>query len=115
MHKQWWKEAVVYQIYPRSFMDSNGDGIGELYANQPGMHAIFREMRKEVFDHYNLLTVGECIFINPALAALYTDPTRQELDMVFQFDIMWMSRKESAQCLATLILTSPGTPYLYCK
>lgn len=30
MERQWWKEAVVYQIYPRSFMDSNGDGIGDL-------------------------------------------------------------------------------------
>ncbi|WP_370222302.1 alpha-glucosidase [Cytobacillus sp.] len=30
MKKQWWKESVVYQIYPRSFMDSNEDGIGDL-------------------------------------------------------------------------------------
>jgi oligo-1,6-glucosidase len=30
MQKKWWKESVVYQIYPRSFYDSNGDGIGDL-------------------------------------------------------------------------------------
>jgi oligo-1,6-glucosidase len=30
MQKKWWKECVVYQIYPRSFLDSNGDGIGDL-------------------------------------------------------------------------------------
>jgi len=30
MNRTWWKEAVIYQIYPRSFMDSNGDGIGDL-------------------------------------------------------------------------------------
>ena len=30
LNKAWWKEAVVYQIYPRSFVDSNGDGIGDL-------------------------------------------------------------------------------------
>jgi oligo-1,6-glucosidase len=29
-HMAWWKESVVYQIYPRSFLDTNGDGIGDL-------------------------------------------------------------------------------------
>jgi oligo-1,6-glucosidase len=31
MNRTFWKEAVVYQIYPRSFQDSNGDGIGDLH------------------------------------------------------------------------------------
>ncbi|WP_026565130.1 glycoside hydrolase family 13 protein [Bacillus sp. UNC41MFS5] len=49
MEKQWWKESVVYQIYPRSFMDSNGDGIGDLrgiiskldYLNELGVDVIW--------------------------------------------------------------------------
>lgn len=33
--RAWWKSAVIYQIYPSSFFDSNGDGIGDLN----GIHA----------------------------------------------------------------------------
>jgi oligo-1,6-glucosidase len=49
MKKRWWKETVVYQIYPRSFCDSNGDGIGDLrgiiqkldYLNELGVNVIW--------------------------------------------------------------------------
>jgi len=49
MEKKWWKEAIVYQIYPRSFKDSNGDGIGDLagiiqkldYIKNLGVNAIW--------------------------------------------------------------------------
>jgi glycosidase len=30
MERKWWKKAVIYQIYPRSFKESNGDGTGDL-------------------------------------------------------------------------------------
>ena len=47
--RRWWKTAVVYQIYPRSFQDSNGDGIGDLqgivsrldYLKELGIDAIW--------------------------------------------------------------------------
>ena len=45
----WWRQAAVYQIYPRSFADSNGDGIGDLggiisrvpYLQQLGLDAVW--------------------------------------------------------------------------
>ncbi|HTM80887.1 alpha-glucosidase [Asticcacaulis sp.] len=50
--KRWWKEAVVYQVYPRSFYDSNGDGIGDL----PGLI--------EKLDHIKGLGV-DVIWLSP--------------------------------------------------
>lgn len=46
---QWWKDAVIYQVYPRSFCDSNGDGLGDIpgiiskldYLQQLGVDAIW--------------------------------------------------------------------------
>ena len=47
--KTWWKESIVYQIYPRSFQDSDGDGLGDLngitsrmeYLKQLGINVIW--------------------------------------------------------------------------
>ena len=47
--RDWWKNAVIYQIYPRSFQDSNGDGVGDLngitqrldYLQELGVDAIW--------------------------------------------------------------------------
>ena len=49
MKSRWYKDAVVYQIYPRSFCDSNGDGIGDLrgiiskldYIKELGVNAVW--------------------------------------------------------------------------
>ena len=45
----WWKESIFYQVYPRSFKDTNGDGLGDLkgliqqldYIQQLGVTAIW--------------------------------------------------------------------------
>lgn len=52
MNKKWWKEAVVYQVYPRSFKDSNNDGIGDL-------RGII-----EKIDHLDQLGV-DAVWLNP--------------------------------------------------
>lgn len=47
--KNWWRNAVVYQIYPRSFADSNADGIGDIkgitskieYLSELGIDAVW--------------------------------------------------------------------------
>ncbi|MBM3673149.1 MAG: DUF3459 domain-containing protein [Actinobacteria bacterium] len=49
---EWWRDAVCYQIYPRSYMDSNGDGVGDL----PGITSRL--------DHLQWLGV-ECIWLSP--------------------------------------------------
>lgn len=56
IEKKWWKEAVVYQIYPRSFKDSNNDGIGDL----PGI--------TQKLDYIKSLGI-DVVWLNPIFAS----------------------------------------------
>ncbi|WP_119816788.1 glycoside hydrolase family 13 protein [Halalkaliarchaeum desulfuricum] len=58
--REWWKEAVVYQIYPRSFNDSDGDGIGDI----PGI--------REKVDYLDHLGV-DCVWLNPVYESPQVD------------------------------------------
>jgi oligo-1,6-glucosidase len=116
-------------------------------------------MHREVLAHYDVMTVGECHFVDPARGARYAAESRHELSMLFQFDQIfsggdrarlrraieswyaefrrqeaWTTitlgnhdfprlvsvfgddsqhRDSSAKLFATLLLTAPGTPFLY--
>lgn len=65
---------------------THGDGF-RFYAGGPRVHEFLQEMHREVFDGRDgLLTVGETPGVTHEEAALFTDPARRELDMVFQFE-----------------------------
>ena len=73
MNKQWWKEAVIYQIYPRSFNDTSGDGIGDIsgiidkldYIKSLGVDVVWLcpiyespndDNGYDISDYYNIMT-----------------------------------------------------------
>lgn len=58
----------------------------EITANGPLLHTYLQEMNRETFGKYNVLTVGETWGVTPSGALLYTNPDREELSMVFQFE-----------------------------
>jgi glucan 1,6-alpha-glucosidase len=58
----------------------------EITGNGPKLHDYLQEMNRETFGKYDVLTVGETWGATPEIAKLYSDPTRNELSMVFQFE-----------------------------
>jgi len=78
MNRKWWKEAVVYQIYPRSFMDSNGDGIGDLqgiiskldYLKELGVDVIWLSPIYKSPDHDNGYDISDYHNIMPEFGTM---------------------------------------------
>jgi len=58
----------------------------EITGNGPKLHDYLQEMNRETFGKYDVLTVGETWGATPEIAKLYSDPNRNELSMVFQFE-----------------------------
>lgn len=62
------------------------DPMAGITVNGPDLHPFLHEMNRASFGNYDLLTVGETWSADPPAAILYSDPDRQELSMVFQFE-----------------------------
>src|SRR5439155_23597130 len=58
--REWWREAVVYQVYPRSFRDASGDGVGDL----AGI--------REKIDHLAWLGV-DAVWLSPVMKSPMAD------------------------------------------
>ncbi|MDC7219978.1 MAG: alpha-glucosidase [Spirochaetales bacterium] len=67
-----------------------GDEV--LYAHNEGIHNIFREMNRSALSRYDVMTVAEMNRATPAMAGDYVSPRREELDMIFHFEICGLPR-----------------------
>ncbi len=77
------------------------------YVNGPRVHEFLREMHEQVFAGRDaVLTVGEMPGVTIEDAVKFTDPQRRELDMVFQFDHVWVDRGDDPWKLLPLKLTN---------
>ncbi|MDA1477079.1 glycoside hydrolase family 13 protein [Bacillus changyiensis] len=62
--------------------------VGHYHANGPRLHEFIQEMNQEVLSHYDCMTVGEANGADIDVAKKYTDPSRNELNMVITFEHM---------------------------
>lgn len=76
--------------YPDAEFEKFQDTIINYYANGPKIHQYLHEMNQEVLSKFDIMTVGEGPGIDLINGPLYVDAARQELDMVFHFDHMFI-------------------------
>lgn len=100
MQRTWWKEAVVYQIYPRSYYDSNGDGVGDIpgilerldYIKSLGVDVIWLcpvyespndDNGYDISDYYNIMSdYGTMDDFDRLLAGIHERGMRLLMDLV---------------------------------
>lgn len=93
-----WRMDVIASIskdqsYP-DYPEKEGQKYytGKYHSNGPRLHEFLHEMNQEVLSKYDCMTVGEAPGSTPEVARLFTDPKRQELNMIFTFEHMNIDR-----------------------
>lgn len=69
----------------------------QITGNGPKLHDYLQEMHRETFGKHDVLTVGETWGATPEIAKLYSDPKRNELSMVFQFEHIGLDQEEGKE------------------
>ena len=93
-----WRMDVIASIskdqsfpdYPKT--DGRKYYTGKYHSNGPRLHEFIHEMNREVRSKYDCMTVGEAPGSTPEVARLFTDPEREELNMIFTFEHMNIDR-----------------------
>lgn len=80
--------------FPDATIFDQGVAGWEHWANNLLCHQYLREMHNEVLKHYDVLTVGETPFTTTLDGQLYSNPTRNEISMIFQFEHVSIDREE---------------------
>lgn len=96
MMKFWLDKGVdgfrmdVCNLYSKAkdMLDIDENGAEGLYMNGPRVHEYFKEMNKKVFSKYDIMTVGETPGVSPQHARDYVGEDRDELNMLFHFELM---------------------------
>ncbi|MDR0452797.1 MAG: alpha-glucosidase [Treponema sp.] len=85
---------VINVLYKSSLADGRQGPLPgmEFYVCQEGNHEILRELRRDVLDKYDCVTVGEAVMVDVERAKLLCDESRKELDMIFYFEHLQVDR-----------------------
>ncbi|CAL8900096.1 glycoside hydrolase family 13 protein [Kocuria varians] len=119
---EWWRDAVIYQVYPRSFKDSNGDGMGDLggvteklpYLKQLGVDAVWLSPFYLSPQHDAGYNVADYRTVDPRFGSLEDfDRMREEahrLGLKIIVDLVPNHTSEDHEWFRAALAAGPGSP-----